>query len=72
MKNESRKILGLADLKVSCTCVRVLSTAHSISINAEFKSGVNLPDAREALQQFKGLDFWMTPKEPLPHADSLF
>ena len=70
MKNESRKILGLADLKVSCTCVRVpVYRAHSISINAEFKSGVNLPDAREALQQFKGLDFVDEPMKnqyPMP------
>lgn len=66
MKNESRKILGLADLKVSCTCVRVpVYRAHSISINAEFKSGVNLPDAREALQQFKGLDFVDDPQKNL-------
>jgi aspartate-semialdehyde dehydrogenase len=66
MKNESRKILGLADLKVSCTCVRVpVYRAHSISINAEFKSGVNLPDAREALQQFKGLDFMDDPQKNL-------
>ena len=66
MKNESRKILGLADLKVSCTCVRVpVYRAHSISINAEFKSGVNLPDAREALKQFKGLDFVDDPQKNL-------
>ena len=66
MKNESRKILGLPGLKVSCTCVRVpVYRAHSISISAEFKSGVNVPDAREALQQFAGLDLVDSPKDNL-------
>ena len=35
MRNESRKILDLPSLKISCTCVRVpVYRAHSISINA--------------------------------------
>lgn len=70
MKNESRKILDLPSLKVSCTCVRVpVYRAHSISINAEFKSGVNIPDAKEALQQFNGLNFVDEPMKnqyPMP------
>ena len=36
-RNESRKILGIPDLLVSGTCVRVpVYTGHSLSINAEF------------------------------------
>jgi aspartate-semialdehyde dehydrogenase len=36
-RNESRKILGLPELAVSCTCVRVpVYTGHSLSLNAEF------------------------------------
>src|SRR5271165_4522953 len=36
-RNESRKILGLPDLLVSCTCVRVpVFTGHSMAINVEF------------------------------------
>jgi aspartate-semialdehyde dehydrogenase len=35
-RNESRKILGIADLAVSCTCVRVpVFTGHSLSLNIE-------------------------------------
>src|SRR5699024_9331984 len=37
LRDESRKILGLPDLLVSGTCVRVpVFTGHSLSINAEF------------------------------------
>ncbi len=36
-RNESRKILEIADLGVSCTCVRVpVYTGHSLSLNVEF------------------------------------
>ncbi|HBK38727.1 MAG TPA: aspartate-semialdehyde dehydrogenase, partial [Actinobacteria bacterium] len=44
LRNESRKILGLPDLLVSGTCVRVpVFTGHSLSINAEFSRDVT-PD----------------------------
>src|SRR5829696_8358444 len=37
LRNESRKILGIPDLLVSGTCVRLpVYTGHSLSINAEF------------------------------------
>ena len=37
-RNESRKILGLPDLRVSCTCVRVpVYTGHSLSLNVELE-----------------------------------
>ena len=70
MRNESRKILGLSELEVSCTCVRVpVYRAHSICINAEFRETVNIPDARQALNSFEGLDFVDDPKNkiyPMP------
>jgi aspartate-semialdehyde dehydrogenase len=45
LRNESRKILDIADLLVSGTCVRVpVFTGHSLSINAEFAAP--LPAAR--------------------------
>jgi len=66
MCNESRKILSLPNLLVSCTCVRVpVYRAHSISINAEFQNRVNLPDAKQALSSFDGLDFVENPDENL-------
>ena len=44
-RNESRKILGLPDLAVSCTCVRVpVYTGHSLSLNLEFER--SLPPER--------------------------
>jgi aspartate-semialdehyde dehydrogenase len=66
MRNESRKILSLPSLRVSCTCVRVpVYRAHSISINAEFSDSVNLPDAKQALSNFNGLEFVDNPEEML-------
>ena len=70
MRNESRKILGQPQLKVSCTCVRVpVYRAHSISINAEFEASVNVPDAKEALEDFSGVELWDLPnalRYPMP------
>jgi len=64
MLNESRKILNLPNLQVSCTCVRVpVIRAHSISISASFDSKVNTPDAREALSAFDGLDLLDDPSQ---------
>lgn len=62
MKNESRKILGIPSLKVSCTCVRVpVFRAHSISLSAEFSEPVNVPDAKAAIEEFEGAELWDLP-----------
>ena len=62
MRNETRKILQNPSIQVSCTCVRVpVYRAHSISINAEFDSPVNVPDARTALENFEGVELWDLP-----------
>ena len=70
MRNESRKILGLPKLPVSCTCVRVpVKRAHSISVNAEFQSSVNVPDACNAIESFAGTELWDIPNSgryPMP------
>ncbi|CAN5451442.1 aspartate-semialdehyde dehydrogenase [soil metagenome] len=50
LRNESRKILDLPDLRVSGTCVRVpVFTGHSLSINAEFERPISADRARELL-----------------------
>lgn len=55
MMLESRKIMGLPDLKVSTTTVRVpVVRAHSISINAEFERPVSVEAARAAIAAFEG------------------
>src|SRR5262249_19232412 len=52
IRNESRKILGLPDLKVSATCVRVpVVTGHSIAVHAVFRSEVDTDHARELLDK---------------------
>jgi len=49
LRNESRKILGIPDLLVSGTCVRVpVFTGHSLSINAEFERPIS-PGRAEAI-----------------------
>ena len=56
MRNESRKILGLPDLKVSATCVRVLVvTGHSVAVHAVFGSEVDAEGARELLRHAPGV-----------------
>jgi aspartate-semialdehyde dehydrogenase len=56
MRNESRKILGLPDLKVSATCVRVpVVTGHSVAIHAVFGIEVNAEGAREVLRHAPGV-----------------
>ncbi|HEU4539192.1 MAG TPA: Asd/ArgC dimerization domain-containing protein, partial [Polyangiaceae bacterium] len=52
VRNESRKILGIPDLKVSATCVRVpVATTHSLAVHATFRSAVTVAEAREVLQR---------------------
>jgi aspartate-semialdehyde dehydrogenase len=50
VRNESRKILGIPDLKVSATCVRVpVVTTHSLAVHATFERNVTVDQARQAL-----------------------
>jgi aspartate-semialdehyde dehydrogenase len=56
LRNESRKILGLPDLLVSGTCVRVpVFTGHSLSINAEFGNPLSVERAKELLATAPGV-----------------
>jgi aspartate-semialdehyde dehydrogenase len=50
VRNESRKILGIPDLKVSATCVRVpVVTTHSLAVHATFAREVTVEAARKVL-----------------------
>jgi aspartate-semialdehyde dehydrogenase len=56
LRGESRKILGIPDLLVSGTCVRVpVFTGHSLSINAEFAQPLSPERAREILDGAPGV-----------------
>lgn len=56
IRNESRKILGLPELKVSATCVRVpVLTTHSAAVHASFQSDVSVDEARELLRDAPGV-----------------
>src|SRR5918998_626060 len=55
-RNESRKILGMPDLKVSATCVRVpVVTGHSIAVHAVFGAELNAEGARNVLRNAPGV-----------------
>ena len=56
LRNESRKILGIPDLAVSGTCVRVpVITGHSLAINAEFERPITPQRALELLASAPGV-----------------
>lgn len=56
LRNESRKILGIPDLLVAGTCVRVpVFSGHSLAIHAEFTSPITPEAAREALSVAPGV-----------------
>ena len=57
LRNESRKILGLPELKVSGICVRVpVFTGHSLAINAEFARAISPERATELLAGAPGVE----------------
>jgi aspartate-semialdehyde dehydrogenase len=56
LRNESRKILDVPELKVAGTCVRVpVFTGHSLQINARFERPVTPQRARELLGDAPGV-----------------
>ncbi|HEX6476209.1 MAG TPA: Asd/ArgC dimerization domain-containing protein, partial [Acidimicrobiales bacterium] len=55
-RDESRKILDLPELPVSCTCVRVpVFTGHSLSLNAEFDRDLSVDRAIRLLASAPGV-----------------
>jgi aspartate-semialdehyde dehydrogenase len=62
LRNESRKILGIPDLRVSGTCVRVpVFTGHSLSLNVEFASALPAKRALELLAEAPGVELTDVP-----------
>ncbi|WP_019874132.1 aspartate-semialdehyde dehydrogenase [Sporichthya polymorpha] len=56
VRNESRKILGLPDLRVSATCVRVpVITTHSLAVHATFEREVTVDRAQAILRDAPGV-----------------
>jgi aspartate-semialdehyde dehydrogenase len=57
VRNESRKILGIANLKVSATCVRVpVLTTHSLAVHAIFDKEVSRQVAQDVLKNAAGVE----------------
>ena len=57
VRNESRKILGIANLKVSATCVRVpVLTTHSLAVHAIFEKEVSRQVAQDVLKNAAGVE----------------
>ncbi|MFL6288430.1 MAG: aspartate-semialdehyde dehydrogenase [Actinomycetes bacterium] len=56
VRNESRKILGLENLRVSATCVRVpVITTHSLAVHARFAEEVDQAEAQGLLRAAEGV-----------------
>lgn len=56
LRNETRKILHIPDLRVSGTCVRVpVYTGHSLSLHAEFSRTITPAEASELLAGAPGV-----------------
>jgi len=70
MVNETRKIFGVPDLRVSATCIRVpVLRAHSEAINLEFDQPFSPQEAKEILQAAPGVrvvEDWQANYFPMP------
>jgi len=70
MVNETRKIFGTNEIKITATCVRVpVLRAHSEAINLEFSSPFSVTKAREILSKAPGvklLENWQQNYFPMP------
>jgi len=57
VRNESRKILGLPELLVDCTCVRVpVFTGHALALHLEFDRPLSPSQAAEVLSGAPGVE----------------
>lgn len=61
---ETRKIMGLPDLKVTCTAVRVpVVISHSEAVTVEFEKAISPAQAREALANSPVIEVWDDPSK---------
>ena len=52
VRNESRKILGIKDLKVAASCVRVpVQVSHSLAVHATFKNPLTVAEVQAELSK---------------------
>ncbi len=64
VRNESRKILGISDLRVSATCVRVpVITTHSLAVHAIFDKEVTREGAQSILKKAPGVNLVDNPEK---------
>jgi aspartate-semialdehyde dehydrogenase len=62
LRNESRKILHIPDLRVSGTCVRVpVFTGHSLAVHAEFAEDLGPDQATDLLARAPGVQLMAVP-----------
>ena len=70
MVNETRKIFGAPELRVTATCIRVpVLRAHSEALNLEFDQPFNVEKARDILSQAPGVKLvedWNANYFPMP------
>jgi aspartate-semialdehyde dehydrogenase len=70
MLHETRKIMGLPQLRLSATCVRVpVLRAHSEAVNIEFEQPFSVAEARQLLAEAPGvelIDDWEAQRFPMP------
>jgi aspartate-semialdehyde dehydrogenase len=70
MLHETRKIMGLPELRLSATCVRVpVLRAHSEAVNIEFEQPLDPAEARSLLAAAPGvelIDDWQAQRFPMP------
>ncbi len=70
MLNESRKIMGAPELRLSATCVRVpVHRAHAETLNLEFQDPFDVDKARHLISEAPGvriLEDWSANRFPMP------
>ena len=67
MRNESRKILGLPELQVAATCVRVpVEVGHAVTAAVETETELSVEDAARAMSEMPGVRMFGNEEDPLP------